>query len=261
MDAHAAQEKTSSPGVMTGGGPWAMAVSEFNGGSNAYLYVSYVLGTCPACTFTLSGAQGGKVVRYQLQVPGGPFSSSFWGGAPDVIASGFPTQPGNICGGHVGPTGLLLTQGNGAYPGQLEDRLFIANKLNNSVGVLQGPGACSTLAGATPQCSTQTVAWGGFLNGPVGLTQSSFGTIVGANRAVGTVFEIAPTVDANVQLAAAKATACDPMAPGWPPGANSLFNVMYHPLSPSTLVFTDECFNTLNTLTIARPPSLGRKFL
>ena len=249
-------EPTSTPGLMTGGGPWAMALQESPDGSNANLYVSYVLGTCPACNDTQTGANGGMVVRYQLQVPGNSIPPNFWGNSPDVIASGFPTRPGMITGGVVGPTGLLVGHKNGNYPHQLHDRLFIADNLGSAISVIHGPGGCFTRPGFTPQCNLTMVAVGGLINGPIGLAQSPLGTIVGANGNMGTLFEIAPTPGANLQLAVQLVDNVNAPAVG----AGTLFNVMFHPARPNVLVFNDDNFNTYNTLTVPSGPT-GRKMM
>ncbi len=237
-----------------------MVVQEYNNGANAYLFVSYVLGANPASTTTLTGAQGGMVVRYGLQLPGGALTPQFWGAAPDVIASGFPTQPGNIGGGAVGPAGLFVSHSDNdsSYKSYLGNgRLFISNLLNNSVDSVPLATSCFTRPGANPLCTLQTVAWGGLLNQPIGIAQSPYGTIVGANGGIGTLFEIAPTPGANIQLAD---QLVDNTPSANPPGAGTLFNVLFHPNVPNTLFFNDDGQNTYNTLKPANAFS-GRKML
>jgi hypothetical protein len=55
LDAHPANEPTTTPGVMTGGGPWGMAAQQAGVGNEVFLYVSYVLGTNPKSMDPLTG--------------------------------------------------------------------------------------------------------------------------------------------------------------------------------------------------------------
>lgn len=249
LDARAANELTSDGKTMTGGGPWGMAVQEYNKGTNANLFVSYVLGNDFA---NANQINAGMVVRYGLQLPGGGFTEKFWNGAPDIIASGFPTQPANIAMGKVGPAGLLVGGDPDGYKsyskkyvsGWDNTPLFIANTLGNSVHVVSQANQCFPAGQGTPTCTLQNVANDGVVNGPIGLCASPQGTIIGANGNIGTLFEIAPLVGKNMQLAD---QFVDNGADGT--GAGDLFNCVFLAgKKQNTLYFNDDGSNTFMTL-------------
>ena len=116
--------------------------------------------------------------------------------------------------------------------------------------------------GATPQCSLNPVAWGGLINGPIGITISPFSTIVGANGGIGTLFEVSPSKGANIQLASLLVDNTND-SPTMIVGNGNLFNVAFLSVSNGfSLIFNDDGSNTYNKLTssvstLSPPPPLS----
>jgi hypothetical protein len=153
-------------------GPWDMtSVSE---GANSTLFVTNVLNGTVASGET--PIDEGTVVRIHVHVGGHrpPRVSGI-----QVIAEGFPerTDPAALV---VGPTGVGLGQ---------EGTLFVADTQGNRIAAV--PGALSRhspLGGGGV-----TVATGGHLNSPLGLTMAPNGDVLTANAADGNIVETTPT--------------------------------------------------------------------
>jgi len=152
-------------------GPWDMtAVSH---GPFSALFVTNVLNGTVA-----SGEKpidGGTVVRIGL--------SSFWGHTPAVtservIADGFPerTDPAALV---VGPTGVGL---------DFDGTLYVADTQGNRIAAVPDALFRQTPVGG----GGITVAKGGFLNNPLGLTIAPNGDILAANANDGNIVETTP---------------------------------------------------------------------
>ena len=151
-------------------GPWDM--TWVDGGTHATLFVTNVLnGTVAAHGHVV---RRGTVVRIALSVGGGTVHVT----SNRVIATGFGehTDPNALV---VGPTGVGLGRG---------DVLYVADSNANRIAGV--PGAMTrttTLAGGGV-----TVAHGGPVNDPLGLTIAPNGNIVSANGGDGRVVETTP---------------------------------------------------------------------
>lgn len=152
-------------------GPWDMtSVSQ---GDNATLFVTNVLNGTVASGETPT--PGGTVVRIRVHVHGG-HAPKF--ATPTVIASGFPerTDPAALV---VGPTGVALG-GDGT--------LYVADTQGNRIAAV--PGALNRVTplggGGT------TVAVGGYLNNPLGMTLAPNGDLLTANANDGNIVETTP---------------------------------------------------------------------
>ncbi|MFI5038881.1 MAG: hypothetical protein ACHQCG_02975 [Solirubrobacterales bacterium] len=161
-------------GVISGGdinGPWDMTAVDH--GSRAVLFVTNVLnGTVAARGRKV---QQGTVVRIDLRIANGhaPVVTS-----NRVIATGFTehTDPNALV---VGPTGVGIAS-NGT--------LYVADSSNNRIAAI--PDAltrASVLAGGA-----RTVAQGGKLSDPLGLTVVPGGDVVSMNGGNGDVVETTP---------------------------------------------------------------------
>ena len=161
-------EAVSGPPI---NGPWDMTALSY--GDSATLFVTNVLnGTVK------SGATPtpeGTVVRIQVAT-GGRRAPAFFD--PDVIATGFPerTDPMALV---VGPTGMGLAE-NGV--------LYVADTQESRIAAV--PNALFRRS-AFPGGGI-TVAKGGFLNGPLGLTLAPNGDILTANAGDGNIVETTP---------------------------------------------------------------------
>jgi hypothetical protein len=194
-------------------GPWDMtAVST---GSNSTLFVSNVLNGTVASGET--PVPLGTVVRIRLH--GGrhtpPRVSSM-----QVIATGFPerTDPAALI---VGPTGVALGAKGTLYVADTQGKRIAA--VPNALGrrtPLGGGGA--------------TVAAGGFLNGPLGLTIAPNGDILTANAADGNIVE---TTTAGLERRAFDTGA----------GGGGLFGLAVAP-NLRGLLYVDDANNTLGLL-------------
>jgi hypothetical protein len=159
----------------TGGGingPWDMTAVDQ--GRTATLFVTNVLnGTVAANGKDVSK---GTVVRIGLRIPAGhaPKMTS-----DKVIANGFTehTDPNALV---VGPTGVGMGSGG---------TLYVADSANNRIAAIpQAMTRMTALRGGG-----KTVAMGGKLNDPLGLTIAPGGDILSMNGADGNIVETTPT--------------------------------------------------------------------
>jgi hypothetical protein len=161
--------KTISGGPING--PWDLtAVSQ---GPFTALFVSNVLNGTVASGETPTN--GGTIVRIGL--------ASFWGHTPvvtseRVIANGFPerTDPLALV---VGPTGSGL---------DFDGTLYVADTQGNRIAAVPDALFRQTALGG----GGITVAKGGFLNNPLGLTIAPNGDILTANANDGNIVETTP---------------------------------------------------------------------
>jgi hypothetical protein len=163
--------KTISGGPING--PWDMTA--VSAGPLTALFVTNVLNGTVENGETPT--EGGTVVRIGLvTLPGQPPTVI----SEKVIASGFPERTSEEAL-VVGPTGVGLG---------FEGTLYVADTQDNRIAAVpnalfrSGPGGLP--AGAI------TVAKGGFLNGPLGLTIAPNGDIVSANGDDGNIVETTP---------------------------------------------------------------------
>jgi hypothetical protein len=161
-------------GAITGSlvqGPWDMtAVSS---GNSATLFVTNVLnGTVAAHGHVV---HKGTVVRLDVSTGGGHLRVT----SSVVIADGFAehTDPNALV---VGPTGVGLGRG---------DVLYVADSDGNRIAAV--PDAMTRMTPVTG--GGTTVAHGGPLNDPLGLTVAPNGDIISANGADGRLVETTPT--------------------------------------------------------------------
>lgn len=194
-------------------GPWDMtSVSE---GANSTLFVSNVLNGTVASGET--PVDGGTVVRIRLHGrPNGPPRVR----SIDVIAEGFPerTDPAALV---VGPTGLALGD---------EGILYVADTQGNRIAAVPRALTRQAPLGA----AGETVAVGGYLDNPLGLTLAPNGDVLTANANDGNIVETTP--------AGAEYQPLDTGA-----GAGGLFGLAVTPNSKG-LYFVDDANNTLGLL-------------
>jgi hypothetical protein len=153
-------------------GPWDM--TSVNEGSGATLFVTNVLNGTVASGETPT--DGGTVVRIRLRAGDKHHPPAVT--AMDVIANGFPerTDPAALV---VGPTGVAL--GN-------EGTLYVADTQGNRIAAV--PYAENR---QTPlEGGGTTIAVGGYLNNPLGLTMTPNGDILTANGDDGNLVETTP---------------------------------------------------------------------
>jgi hypothetical protein len=194
-------------------GPWDM--TSVGNGSNTTLFVTNVLnGTVASGTTPIDE---GTVVRIRLRTRDNHPPKVK---AMDVIASDFPerTDPAALV---VGPTGVGLGE---------EGTLYVADTQGNRIAAV--PGALYRQAplggGGT------TVAVGGYLNNPLGLTVAPNGDILTANANDGNLVETTP-IGAEFQ----------PVDTG--AGAGGLFGLTVAP-NLRGVFFVDDANNTLGLL-------------
>jgi hypothetical protein len=161
--------KTISGGPING--PWDL--SAISSGPFTALFVTNVLNGTVASGETPT--DGGTVVRIDL--------ASFFGHAPvvtseRVIATGFPERTDEAAL-VIGPTGDAL--GN-------EGTLYVADTLGNRIAAVPGALFRQTPIGN----GAVTVAKGGYLNNPLGLTMTPNGDILTANGNDGNIVETTP---------------------------------------------------------------------
>jgi hypothetical protein len=194
-------------------GPWDMtAVSS---GAESTLFVTNVLNGTVASGET--PVPLGTVVRIRLHLGGhaAPRVRSM-----EVIATGFPerTDPAALV---VGPTGVALA-GDGT--------LYVADTQRNRIAAV-----AHALTRRTPLGGGGvTVAAGGFLNSPLGLTLAPNGDILTANAADGNILETTP---AGGEL--------PPLDTG--AGGGGLFGLAVAP-NLRGLLYVDDASNTLGLL-------------
>jgi hypothetical protein len=160
--------------TITGGpidGPWDMTA--VSAGPFSTLFVTNVLNG------TVEGGEkptdGGTVVRIELDtLPGqAPKVTS-----ERVIAGGFPEETSEAAL-VVGPTGVGLGD---------EGTLFVADNVGNRIAAIPN----ALFRGSALQNGAITVAKGGFLNGPLGLTIAPNGDVLSANASDGNIVETTP---------------------------------------------------------------------
>jgi hypothetical protein len=215
-------------------GPWDMTAADK--GKEASLFVTNVLNHTVAAGGTV--VHQGTVVRLNLAVSEKqmPFLLSM-----TVIGAGFAerTDPAALV---IGPTGVALSpdcqlSGDSTCHssfGEDEPVLYVADSLNNRIAVITDP-----LTRSTPSLNGRTLAAGGTLNDPLGLTVAPDGHIIAVNGNDGLATEI------TAQGAQIASKLLDNTG-GPPPGAGALFGVLFDP--EIGLVFVDDASNTLNVL-------------
>lgn len=153
-------------------GPWDM--TSVDEGSGATLFVTNVLNGTVASGETPT--DGGTVVRIRLHIGHKHRPPAVT--AMDVIANGFPerTDPAALV---VGPTGVALGE---------EGTLYVADTQGNRIAAI--PDAKDR---HTPlEGGGTTIALGGYLNNPLGLTVTPNGDILTANANDGNLVETTP---------------------------------------------------------------------
>jgi hypothetical protein len=194
-------------------GPWDMAATQE--GASATLFVTNVLNGTVASGKT--PVDEGTVVRIRLRSSAGQPPKVT---AMNVIAAGFPerTSPEALV---IGPTGIAL----GA-----EGTLYVADTLGNRIAAVP-----SALTRSTPaEEAGATVARGGYLNGPLGMTLAPNGDILTANGDDGNIVETTPA-GAEFQPLETEA------------GAGGLFGLTVAP-SFKGVYFVNDSENTLELL-------------
>jgi sugar lactone lactonase YvrE len=161
--------KTISGGPING--PWDL--TEVSDGMFSTLFVTNVLNGTVASGETPT--DGGTVVRIEL--------ASLFGRAPivtseRVIADGFPEQT-NEAAFVIGPTGVALSD---------EGTLYVADTQGNRIAAVPGALSRQTPLGG----GGITVATGGYLNSPLGMTLAPNGDILTANGGDGNIVETTP---------------------------------------------------------------------
>jgi hypothetical protein len=194
-------------------GPWDM--TSVNQGDGATLFVANVLNGTVASGETPT--DGGTVVRIRLRIRDhrAPQVTSM-----ETIAEGFPerTDPAALV---IGPTGVGLGE---------EGTLYVADTQGNRIAAV--PGA---LYRRTPLGEGGiTVAVGGYLNNPLGLTIAPGGDILTANANDGNLVETTP-IGAEFQ----------PFDTG--AGGGGLFGLTVAPHNQGVL-FVNDSNNTLDLL-------------
>jgi hypothetical protein len=201
-------------------GPWDLTWTD--DATDAVLFVTNVLNGTVAANGAI--VRTATVVRVHLTISGSRM--------PDlesitVIGDGFSarTDPNALV---IGPTGLSLSTGD-------DPVLYVADTLHNRIAVITNPFARYTASNN----GDSTLASGGTVGGPLGLTVAPNGNIIAVNSINGWATEITP---AGQQIAT---TQLDNTG-GPPPGAGALFGVLYDP--EVGLIYVDDNSNTLNKL-------------
>jgi hypothetical protein len=194
-------------------GPWDMTAVDR--GDGAILFVTNVLNGTLASGETPTN--GGTVVRIDLRIDRHHAPRVT---AMDVIATGFPerTDPAALV---IGPTGVGLGE---------EGTLFVADTQGNRIAEVPGALYRQTPIGE----GATTVAAGGYLNNPLGLTIAPNGDILTVNANDGNMLETTP-IGAEFQ----------PVDTG--AGAGGLFGITLAPQSQGVL-FVNDSNNTLGLL-------------
>jgi hypothetical protein len=206
-----AVETISGPPI---NGPWDM--TSVDEGWGATLFVTNVLNGTVASGETPT--DGGTVVRIRLRIDGKHRPPAV--AAMDVIASGFPerTDPAALV---VGPTGVGLGDEGTLYVADTQDsRIAAVPYAESRQTPLEGGGT--------------TIATGGYLNSPLGLTMTPDGDILTANGGDGNFVETTP-VGAEFQ----------PLDTG--AGEGGLFGLVIAPQHQG-VYFVDDADNTLGLL-------------
>jgi hypothetical protein len=204
-------------------GPWDMTA--IDQGDGATLFVTNVLNGTVASGET--PIDEGTVVRIHLHIGdrrGGGQGAGRHGAVRvtdmDVIANGFPerTDPAALV---VGPTGVALGD---------EGTLYVADTQGNRIAAVPNAQGRQTPLGG----GGATVAQGGYLNNPLGLTLAPNGDILTANANDGNIVETTP-IGAEFQ----------PFDTG--AGAGGLFGLTVAPNRQGVL-FVNDANNTLDLL-------------
>ncbi len=196
-------------------GPWDM--TSVSRGDDATLFVTNVLNGTVASGETPT--DGGTVVRIRLHIGDGRRHGPRVR-AIDTIATGFPerTDPAALV---VGPTGVGLGE---------EGTLYVADTQGNRIAAVPGALYRQEPLGA----GGITIATGGYLNNPLGLTVTPNGDILTANANDGNLVETTP-VGAEFQ----------PLDTG--AGEGGLFGLAVAPHGQGVL-FVNDAENTLEVL-------------
>jgi hypothetical protein len=194
-------------------GPWDLTA--VSGGPFSTLFVTNVLGGTVAAGETPT--DGGTVVRIEL--------TTLFGHAPAVtservIATGFPERTSEAAL-VVGPTGDALG---------FEGTLYVADTQGNRIAAVPNALFRQTPLGG----GGLTVARGGYLNGPLGMTLAPNGDILTANANDGNIVETTP-FGAEFQPFETEA------------GEGGLFGLTVAP-SERGVYFVDDANNTLDLL-------------
>ncbi len=166
LDSNGTPVETISGGPING--PWDMTA--VNEGSNSTLFVANVLNGTVAKGETPTDE--GTVVRIRVRVGSHSMPEVK---AMDVIAEGFPERTDEAAL-VIGPTGVALGD---------DGTLYVADTLGNRIAAVRN--ALSRHAPVTG--GGTTVAQGGFLNSPLGLTIAPNGDILTANAGDGNIVE------------------------------------------------------------------------
>ena len=196
-------------------GPWDMAA--LDAGSTASLFVTDVLNGTVAGGGSV--VLGGTVTRLNLTGLYGPMPTLE---SITVIGSGFPEET-NAVALVIGPTGVGLSPDGST--------LYVADSINNRIAAISDPVTRTTSAG-----TGTTVAEGGALNDPLGLTVLTDGSILTVNGNNGFLLGLDPS---GVQL---EQKLLDNN--GTPPGNGALFGLVDVP--GQGLYYVDDATNTLN---------------
>jgi hypothetical protein len=194
-------------------GPWDL--TSLAEGADATLFVTNVLNGTVASGET--PVDEGTVVRIRLHIREHHLPKVT---AMSVIADGFPerTDPAALV---VGPTGVALGD---------EGTLYVADTQGNRVAAV--PGAMNR--GAPLGAAGTTIAAGGYLNNPLGLTLAPNGDILTANANDGNIVETTP-VGAEFQPLSTEA------------GAGGLFGLTVAPTFRG-VYFVNDANNTLGLM-------------
>jgi hypothetical protein len=195
-------------------GPWDMTSVDEGWGTT--LFVTNVLNGTVASGETPT--DGGTVVRIRLNIGNKHHPPAVT--AMDVIANGFPerTDPAALV---VGPTGVALGDEGTLYVADTQDsRIVAVPHAENRQTPLEGGGT--------------TIAKGGYLNSPLGLTMAPNGDILTANGGDGNIVETTP-IGAEFQ----------PVDTG--AGEGGLFGLVVAPQRQG-VYFVDDANNTLGLL-------------
>jgi hypothetical protein len=195
-------------------GPWDMTSIDESWG--ATLFVTNVLNGTVAAGETPT--DGGTVVRIRLNIGNKHRPPKV--AAMDVIANGFPerTDPAALV---VGPTGVALSDEGTLYVADTQDsRIAAVPYAESRHAPLEGGGT--------------TIATGGYLKSPLGLTMAPNGDLLTANGGDGNIVETTP-IGAEFQ----------PFDTG--AGEGGLFGLVVAPQRQG-VYFVDDANNTLGLL-------------
>ncbi len=206
-------------------GPWDMTVRDEDADkdhesgrkeSSAALFVTNVLNGTVAGGGSV--VNQGTVLRVDLKLSGKmPAVDSI-----TVVGSGFSerTDPAALV---IGPTGVALSKN--------DKTLYVADSLNNRIAAISDP-----LTRASSDNTGKTIAMGGALNDPLGMSLDESGEIVTVNGNDGFL------VKTNRQGKQTFSVLLDNT--GNPPGAGTLFGLTVVP--GQGIYFVDDGSNTLN---------------